>query len=265
MGALHNRVQEALVAASAFLQSDNHKKVVESFLQAPFTGTYSAQSGEVVGIPKDMRDTFKANLASATIAEEKATVAYVAFMKSKKAAAAKMKDMYDLKQKELGENDAELAAKREKPDEAKKQKGVCEDFLSELVPLCDAKTAEYNERNMLRANEDAAISEALAVLNSDASFNLFGKVKATSSFFQRAAVKVHSPARGAMKSSALRLLQAAGVSPRLAKVMALLEADNPFAVVLTEIEKMLDIITEESKVDKEKLDWCKDERKETKK
>merc|ERR1712079_48872 len=227
MGALHNRVQEALVAASAFLQSDNHKKVVESFLQAPFTGTYSAQSGEVVGILKDMRDTFKANLASATIAEEK----YVAFMKSKKAAAAKMKDMYDLKQKELGENDAELAAKKEKLEEALKQKGVCEDFLSELVPLCDAKTAEYNERNLLRANEDAAISEALAILNKDSSFNTFGKVEATSKevdFVQMAAVTVHSPTGGAVRSSALHLLQAAGPSLRLAKVMSLLEGDNPF-------------------------------------
>merc|ERR1719166_954269 len=99
--------------------------------------------------------------------------------------------MFDTKQEQLGENDAELASTKEKLEEAVKQKGVCEDFLSELVPLCDSKTAEYNERNMLRASEDAAISEALAILNSDASFNLFGKVKATSSFFQRAAVKVH--------------------------------------------------------------------------
>jgi len=262
--ALHNRVQEALVAASAFLQSDNHKHVVESFLQSPFTGTYTAQSGEVVGILKDMKDTFKANLASATILETKQAKAYIAFMASKKEAAEKMKDMFDIKQKELGENDSELAAKKEKLGEAKKQKAVCEDFLSELVPLCDAKTAEYNERNMLRASEDAALSEALAILNSDASFNLFGNVKATSSFFQRAAIKVHSPTRGALKSSALHLLQAAGVSPRLAKVMALLEADNPFAVVLTEIGKMLEIITEEAKVDHQKFYWCYDERKETK-
>jgi len=263
--ALHSRVREALTAASAFLQG-GHNKVLESFLQAPFTGTYTAQSGEVVGILKDMRDTFKANLASATILEAKQSKAYIEFMASQKEALEKMKEMFELKQKQLGENDGELAAKKEKLEEAVKQKGVCEDFLSELAPLCDAKTAEYNERNLLRANEDAAISEALAILNKDSSFNTFGKVKATSEeveFVQTAAITVHSPAKGAARSLALHLLQAAGASPRLAKVMSLLEAENPFAVVLKEIEKMLEIITDEAKIDKEKLDWCKDERTET--
>jgi len=265
--ALHSRVQEALTAASAFLQSNDHKKVVESFLQAPFTGTYTAQSGEVVGILKDMRDTFKANLASAKILELNQLKAYVAFMDAQKEAFKKMKDMFGLKQKQLGENDAELAASKEKLEEAQKQKGICEDFLAEMVPLCDAKAAEYNERNMLRASEDAALTEAIAILNKDSSFNLFGKVKATSAdarFIQTAAIQGHSPARSATRSSALHLLQEAGTSPRLAKVMALLEADNPFAVVLKEIEKMLEVITEEAKIDKDKLDWCNDERKETK-
>lgn len=261
--ALHNRVKEALTAASAFLQAETHKKMVESLLQAPFTGTYTAQSGEVVGILKDMRDTFKANLASATILEAKQSKAYIAFMASQKEAYEKMKDMFEVKQKKLGENDGSLAAKKEKLEEAQKQKGVCEDFLSELVPLCDEKTAEYNERNMLRASEDAAISEALAILNRDSSFNLFGKVEATS-FFQSVEITVHSPARGATISSALSALQAAGASTRLAKVMSLLEADNPFAVVLEEIDKMQEVIKEEAKIDKEKLDWCNDERKETK-
>jgi len=39
------------------------------------------------------------------------------------------------------------------------------------------------------------------------------------------------------------------------------KADNPFAEVLKEIEKMLDLIKEEGKADKENLDWCNDERK----
>lgn len=178
-----------------------------------------------------------------------------------------MKELFDLKQKQLGENDGELAAAKEKLKEAQKQKGICEDFLAELVPLCEAKTAEYNERNMLRASEDAALTEALAILNKDSAFNLFGKVEATSKqvrFIQTAAIQSHSPASGAKRSNALHLLRAAGTSARLAKVMALLEAENPFAVVLNEIAKMLAIITEEAKIDKEQLDWCNEERKVTK-
>lgn len=47
---------------------------------------------------------------------------------------------------------------------------------------------------------------------------------------------------------------------RLAKVAALLAAGNPFDTVLSEIDKMLEVIVEEGKVDKENLDWCNSER-----
>jgi len=46
-------VKQALLLASSV--STQHKKVLESFLQAPFTGTYTSQSAEVVGILKDGR------------------------------------------------------------------------------------------------------------------------------------------------------------------------------------------------------------------
>jgi len=43
-------------------------------------------------------------------------------------------------------------------------------------------------------------------------------------------------------------------------VVALLEADNPFDVVLAEIDKMLNLIVEEGKGDQENLNWCNSER-----
>merc|ERR1711972_379934 len=49
---------------------------------------------------------------------------------------------------------------------------------------------------------------------------------------------------------------------RLSKVLAMLQASNPFEVVLKEIDKMLELIEEEKKADKEKLDWCNKERTE---
>merc|ERR1719291_1124057 len=55
-------VKEALLAANAFASNPKQAKALDSLLQAPFTGTYAAQSGEVVGILKDMLDTFRANL-----------------------------------------------------------------------------------------------------------------------------------------------------------------------------------------------------------
>merc|ERR1719379_571930 len=79
---LHSEVKKALIAASSFV-SEKKVHLVESFLQAPFTGTYTAQSGEVVGILKDMRDTFEANLAAAIAAENAAAEAHKKYMKIK--------------------------------------------------------------------------------------------------------------------------------------------------------------------------------------
>jgi len=118
---------------------------------------------------------------------------------------------------------------------------------------------------MLRMNEDAAVSEAVAILDRDSSFNLFGKVDATKGegevLVQLGTVHEHRPRKALAKFTALQVLRSAGQSFKLAEVAALLEADNPFTIVLAKIDEMLDIITKEGKVDKEKLDFCNDERK----
>merc|ERR1740133_214840 len=93
-------VKTALAAASIFLGS-TQKRAVESFLQAPFTGTYTSQSAEIVGILKNMRDTFKANLANAIMAEKTQKASFGKFMKTKKAAHENMKESYDKKEENL--------------------------------------------------------------------------------------------------------------------------------------------------------------------
>jgi chromosome segregation ATPase len=52
----------------------------------------------------------------------------------------------------------------------------------------------------------------------------------------------------------------ASKSARIAKVMAALQAENPFDTVLAEIEKMIKLIAEEAEADKKNLDWCNKER-----
>jgi len=73
-------LKEALRAASVFLD-DKQRGVVSAFVQAPFTGNYNAQSGEIVGVLKNMNDTFTANLANARQVESKGIFDYNAMMK----------------------------------------------------------------------------------------------------------------------------------------------------------------------------------------
>jgi len=263
----HHSLRQALIAASAFV-SKEQSQTVEAFLQtsAPFTGTYSAQSGEVVGILKDMRDTFKANLASARTAEASSKAAYLQLKATLEKAWGEMNDSHSLKQSKLSGNDATLASKKSQLTIAEQTKADDETFLAELTELCDTKAAEYKNRVMMRTNEEAAIAEAISILNSDAAFATFGGVSATgaegaTSFVQAKSIRRHVQAAPDVRTQVRAFLapKAQG-DARLSKVVALLEASNPFAVVLAEIKKMLNILVEEGTADQNQHDWCVDER-----
>merc|ERR1719326_2109171 len=252
-----SKAKQSLKAVSMLLDKKQNA-VLSSFLQAPFTGTYTSQSGEVMGIIKNMKDTFEENLADARKTEKEQKKSFDEFMDVKQKAFDEMSALYDEKQSLLGDNDDELAARREALADAQKQKGIKEEFLADLVPLCEERTKEYEVRKGLRANEDAALAEALAILNSDAAFGTFQKTDATD-FLQRSAVHRHDATRDRVEQL---LRTAAGVhhSKRLAQIAASLEGENAFTEVLGEIDTMLEVIAEEGKADKEKLDWCRDER-----
>merc|ERR1719331_2141566 len=266
---VNSRVKQALNAVSVFLNPQETKNV-QSFLQAraPFTGSYSSQSGQIVGTLKSMRDTFKENLATARSTEKQQAESHEKLMGTLNKAYNKMSGTYDRRQEGMGDNDDNLSTKKEQLVEAKEQKANDEEYLEKLLAMCEEKTKEYNQRKMLRANEDAAVAEAVAILNSDESFAAFGKTDATSTgatgpaFIQLRSrrVRIHS----STVSLSLQVKQAllAAKSPRVAKVASLIQAENVFDTVLKEITKMLEVIEEEGKQDKENLDWCNDERTE---
>jgi len=269
---LKTSMQTALSAAEAFMDEKQYHSFT-SFMQAPFTGTYSSQSGAVVGILKNMRDTFKANLESAIGNEESQLESYNALMKVKKDAHADMSGLYEDAQENLGDNDKELSVKRTQLDKAEAEKKNDEEFLDKLRPMCKAKTESYEERKVLRANEEAAVAEAISILNSDSAFETFSTVDATTtgatkaSFLQLA--KKHFPgvSDNDVRQVMQRLLRraAAGRSaPRLTRVISQLQAENPFDTVLDEIDKMIKLIGEEAKADKEKKEWCEKERTDNK-
>jgi len=267
--ALGSEVKNALAAASIFLNADQ-KRTIGSFLQGPsFTGAYSAQSGQIVGILKNMRKTFQTNLDDATATEQKEKKAYDEFMDTKTKAYEAMEKVYKEKQDTLGSNDEALTSKKKQLQTATVDKADAEEFLEKLADMCAKKAKEYEKRNLLRANEQAAVAEAISILNSDSAFETFGTVSATSTGKLKAAASFLQ--MGKRRSEALvrqeleQLLSTPRKSSRLLKVLASVQAGNPFEKVLEEIEKMKTLNDEEGKEDKKNLDWCKGERTENEK
>jgi len=184
-----------------------------------------------------------------------------------------MAESRDEKQGLLSANDGSLGTMKEQLGTAETERADASQFLESLGEICTTKTKEYQSRVQLRTNEEAAISQAIAILNSDAAFATFGKVAATSTgdtgpaaFFQLAAarrVAASAPSASERRQQARALLRKAAHGRRsqvLSRVVGLLEAENPFKVVLEEIEKMIALIAEEGTTDQEKHDWCVTER-----
>jgi len=69
---------------------------------------------------------------------------------------------------------------------------------------------------------------------------------------------VHSPGVSVSQKVKQALMQSH--SPRVEKIASLMQAENVFDTVLTEIDKMLKVIVEEGKADQDNLDWCNEER-----
>merc|ERR1719440_221633 len=209
---MQTEVGHALRAASALLDPEQ-QSVATAFLQGPFTGTYTSQSGVVMGIIKNMRDTFEKNLADAIKTEKDALAAYNEFIDIKTKAFNEMSDSYDEKQKALGGNDGSLSTKRKQLATSKKQKASDEEFLEKLLPLCETKAKGFANRKLLRANEEAAIAEAISILNSDDAFATFATTSATSTgavkFLQLRSVRKHMSGDVHTRSMVQNLLQKA--------------------------------------------------------
>merc|ERR1719235_660088 len=239
-----------------------------SFLQAPFTGNYNAQSGEIVGVLKNMNDTFTANLANARQVEAKALADFTAMKKVLDEEYDEASDLFEKRKTEIGETAELISRTTSEMNTAQEQLDDDTEFLASLTDRCAKKKAEFDKRNMLRSQEEAAIAEAVAVLNSDAAFSTFGKVSATStgatSFIQisksenQDMQKVASTAAAALARTSKELH-----SVRLAKIaMALVDKDratNPFVKVLENINSTVELIDAEEADDKQKLDTCNSE------
>jgi hypothetical protein len=262
---LQATVQKALVDANAFLTPEQRKKY-ESLLQVPFTGTYSAQSGGIVGILKSMKDTFESNLESARDAEKAQVKAHKEFMDTQESTFEKLKESFEKKQGVMSGNDASLGTKTSSLASAKQQLEDDQEFLAELTTMCDEKAKDFEKRKMFRANEEAAISKAIAILNSDKAFEAFGKVDATKSGATGASlVQVRDHAqRTSDREELVQYLRHAAVtskSDKVARVASMVAKMNPFTVIINEIQKMLTLIDKEAKADAENKAWCETERK----
>merc|ERR1719439_380482 len=178
------------------------RDLLTSFLtQGQGEGTgYAPQSGEIVGIMKQMLDTMNADLADATKAEEEAIAIYKELMAAKTKEVEAATKAIEAKLARIADLGVEIVQMKEDVEDTVEALAEDKKFLADLEKNCAAKTKDWEYRSKMRSDEIVAISETIKILNDDDALELFKKTLPSPALLQTA------NSQSAMQARALHAL-----------------------------------------------------------
>merc|ERR1719456_1951645 len=166
-----SRLQK-LVASFPFSDEMDRRHVVAFFEQS---GDYVPQSGQIVGILKQMKEEMEGSLAQATADEEKAVAGFGELKASKEQEQAVATKAIETKQTRAGDLAVSVVQVANDIEDTEEEVADTEKFAKTLESECGTKEKEWAEREKLRAEEIAAISDAIGILNDDDALDVFKK------------------------------------------------------------------------------------------
>jgi len=227
---------------------------------------YAPQSGQIIGILKQMGDTMAADLATATATEEAAIKTYDELMASKKEEVDALTASIEQKLKEIGEVGIEVVEMKEDVDDTEKALAADKKFLAELEKGCATKTKEWEERSKTRAEELVALADTIKVLNDDDALDLFKKTlpSASASFMQTTVTSRSLQMRALEEIRKAKSVAGVGHRPGLDFLVLALSgktamSEQNFDKVIAMIDSMVVELKTEQKDDTDKLEYCKTE------
>jgi len=250
----------AVLARAAMKVSlpDVDQQVLTAFLSQ--SSKYAPQSGEIIGILKQMGDTMAANLADTTAAEEKAIANFKGLMGAKTKEVGATGATVEAKTKQIGELGVSLVNMKEDLSDTEASLADDQNFLAELKKGCATKTAEWEERSKTRAEELVALADTIKVLNDDDALELFKKTLPSPSLLQ---LKVSSRVLQVEALAAVRkaVRSADHVDRPGLELLALALAGKSastggFDKVVKMIDEMVDILGKEQDDDDHKKEYC---------
>jgi len=165
---------------------ESDRQTLTSFLSAAQGTDYAPQSGQIIGILKEMGDSMAADLASAIETEETAIKTYDDLTAAKKKEIDALTASIEKKMHRVGELGVDIVEMQEDLSDTEKTLMADKEFLANLEKSCATKTIEWEERSKTRAEELVALADTIKVLNDDDALDLFKKTlpSASASFVQ---------------------------------------------------------------------------------
>merc|ERR1719161_2761711 len=217
---------------------------------------YAPQSGEIVGILKQMLDTMIGQLKEVEGGEKESILNFELMLKAKLELIDTLTKAIEEKLVRLGELMVQLTQVKEDLDDTSKSLEEDKKFLADMDDICAKKKAEWELRCKMRSEELLALADTIRILNDDDSLELFKKTLPSASLLQvtigsvqvrRNALQVLHASRSKGKSQDYRVSLIA---------MALSNGKVSFDKVIKMIDDMVKLLGEEQIGDDAKKMYC---------
>merc|ERR1719160_889326 len=215
-------VAKAIHTVSLFLQAHG---------RAAYTPPYAAQSGEILGIMKQLKEEMQGDLSEAQKTEAERAGAFAELREAKTAEIAAGEKMLEEKKAELAQAEFDLANAKEDLEEVKVALSEDQKFLINLIKTCDEADKNFELRKTDRLAEIQAVSETIEILTSDEARDSFnGAYK-----FMQVEQSSKVGRRRAMAAQLLRNVAKKTSDPQLSVLASSMELD-----AFTKVKAMID-------------------------
>jgi hypothetical protein len=239
------------------------RRSAQAFLEESSSSDYAPQSGQIVGILKAMKDDMEAELKEAIAEEEKAVAGFGDLKASKEKEIEMATEAVETKMARSGELAVSVVQTSDALEDEKDELASTQKFLGQLQSQCGTKEKEWAERSALRAQEVAAISDAIGIMNDDDALDVFKKAMPSSfvqatGFLQRGDSKA---SRGEKAQAILANLKSKDQNMKLLLFTfnAKLKMHGGFDDVIKMVDDMVALLGKQAAEDEKQKTWCEDE------
>mmetsp|Transcript_142231 Transcript_142231/g.247975 ORF Transcript_142231/g.247975 Transcript_142231/m.247975 type:complete len:741 (-) Transcript_142231:93-2315(-) len=237
-------VKRGLQTASAFVQRLHG-----------YMPSYTAQSGEIMGVLKELQEEMKSALSDAQKAEAAEAASFAELSKAKASEIENTEKMAERKEDELATTNIALANAKEELTQVEASLSEDQKFLLNLKETCKDATSNFEERKSTRLAEIQAVADAIGILTADEAKDTF---KDTYSFVQVFAKRREESQLRRQAANVLRHAAAKGRNPELSIMATSVELDA-FTKVKEAIDKMVAQLKLQQKDEVTTSDYCKAE------
>jgi len=247
-------LKQILMSKHDTLMDDERQDVI-AFLSG--SQEYAPQSGQILGILKQMGDEMKKGAAEAAAAEADAIKTFDGLMAAKKKEVLALTKEIETKLERVGTLGVEIAQMKNDLGDTEEALIADKEFLANLDQNCETKKKEWEVIVKTRAEELAALADTIKVLNDDDALELFKKTLPSAASLMQVQMSTNDSRKKALFLLQKVLKASEKRNPQLELIALALKGKKiGFDKVIKMIDDMITTLKVEQADDDAKKEYC---------